>query len=247
MNRFATINLTEQIDTTEGKGKEGNFYDDHVKYLFKKYPEFLPYLSADELVIYDEGLVTYKHEGNRDRAMKAIAYTNVLAKLPEEVLNKYYQRTEEEFKKKMTELRNLKNKKHVNYELGAREFTLTYSPKWFSDEEARKQMTRAIEKLCKYYKNGDQRIVRLRAIGEVGVNGLSHVHCFYQLLGGVKITDKNFKRAYPPWNPRSPTGPTGHQGGHHANVRHHADFLAYIEKSVTTAWLDVNVGDDDPQ
>ena len=137
-------------------------------------------------------------------------------------------------------------KKHASYELGAREFTLTYSPKWFSDEEARKQMERAINRLIKYYKYGDQRIIKLRAVGEVGSNGLSHVHCFYQLIGGVKITDKNFKRAWPPWDTKVKQGPTGHKGGHHANVRHFADFLGYIEKEITDAWLDITYGDDDP-
>lgn len=230
----------------EGKGKEGNFYTKFDVYLQKKYPEFLPYLNLNELAIMDEGLEYYKYESSRDRAMKSIRWSETIDKIPEGVLDKYYERVLDEHKIKMSQLKNAKNK-HVGYELGAREFTLTYSPKWFSDEEARKQMTRAIERICKYYKDGDQRILKLRAVGEVGSNGLSHVHCFYQLLGGVKITDKNFKRAYPPWDPKIKQGPSGHKGGHHANVRHHADFLGYIEKEITGAWLDVIVGDEDPK
>ena len=82
-------------------------------------------------------------------------------------------------------------------------------------------MRTAIERLTKYYKD---EIVQLRAIGEVGTNGLSHVHCFYKLVGGLKITDKNFKRAWSVWNPKKSLGKSGHEGGHHANVRTESDF-----------------------
>lgn len=127
--------------------------------------------------------------------------------------------------------------KHRGYELGAREFTLTYSPKWFDDETARSRMQMGITKLMKYYKD---EIIDLRAVGEVGSNGLSHVHCFYKLKGGVKITDKNFKRAWPFWNPKKPMG-RGFEGGHHQTVRSESDFLGYIEKDLDRgAWLDVN-------
>lgn len=244
-NRFTTINLDGVNPSAQGKPQEGKFYSDYQKYLEKTYPEFLPYLTLNELAIQDEGLVYYKWETSRDRAMKSIRWTEVIEKIPEGVLNDYYDRVSTEWEIKMKALR-AKKSKHASYELGAREFTLTYSPKWFSDEEARRQMRKAIEKICKWYKNGDQRIVKLRAVGEVGTNGLSHVHCYYQLLGGVKITDKNFKRAYPPWDTKVKQGPTGHKGGHHANVKHHSDFLGYIEKQITDAWLDVTVGADDP-
>lgn len=222
-----------------GQNPEGKFYTNYQYYLETTYSEFLPYLTLNELAIYDQGLVYYKWYSSRDRAMKGMEWTDVINKIPEAVLDAYYDRVTTAFKIEM--MNKLKQKKsHAGYELGAREFTLTYSPKWFSDEEARRQMRRAIEKLIKYYKDGDQKIIQLRAIGEVGSNGLSHVHCFYQLLGGVKITDKNFKRAYPPWDTKTVTGPTGHKGGHHATVKHHSDFLGYIEKEVTTAWLDIS-------
>lgn len=135
--------------------------------------------------------------------------------------------------------RETSNKSHAGHELGVREFTLTYSPKWFDDTKARELMKRAIEKLLRYYAT---EIIELRAIGEVGSNGLSHVHCFYSLKGGLKITDKNFKRAYEFWNPKIKQGYTGHQGGHHATVRNQADFRGYIEKDVDTAWLDIYRG-----
>lgn len=125
-------------------------------------------------------------------------------------------------------------KKTTRYELGAREFTLTYSPKWFDDNEARMLMTKAIDKLMKYYKD---EITQFRAVGEVGTNGLSHVHCFYKLTGGLKITDKNFKRAWSRWNPKKPLQ-RGFEGGHHATVKNESDFLGYIDKDVDTAWLD---------
>lgn len=126
------------------------------------------------------------------------------------------------------------NKKTTRYELGAREFTLTYSPKWFDDNEARIKMINAIDKLIKYYKD---EIIELRAVGEVGTNGLSHVHCFYKLTGGLKITDKNFKRAWTHWNPKKPLQ-KGFEGGHHATVKNESDFLGYIDKDIETAWLD---------
>lgn len=128
-------------------------------------------------------------------------------------------------------------KKTTRYELGAREFTLTYSPKWMDDAQAREEMIKAIDKLGRYYAN---EIVHLRAVGEVGTNGLSHIHCFYKLEGGLKITDKNFKRAWKFWNPTKKIG-RGFEGGHHATVREESDFLGYIEKDIVTSWYDVQL------
>lgn len=125
------------------------------------------------------------------------------------------------------------------YQLGAREFTLTYSPKWFDDLEARLKMSKAVDKLIRYYKD---EIINFRAIGEVGTNGLSHIHCFYKLRGGIKMTDKNFKRAWPHWNPRKQLG-WGFEGGHHATVKSESDFLGYIEKDIDTAWFEKTVAD----
>lgn len=130
-----------------------------------------------------------------------------------------------------------KPKSHAGHELGSREFTLTYSPKWCSDEEARQEMSRAIDKLCKYYKDD---IIELRAVGEVGSNGLSHIHCFYKLQGGLKITDKNFKRAWKYWNPKKKIG-HGFEGGHHATVKEESDFRGYIDKDSDKAWMEKNV------
>lgn len=132
------------------------------------------------------------------------------------------------------------------YELGAREFTFTYSPKWYDDSEARLLMSSAIQKLCKYYKD---EIIQLRAIGEVGSAGLSHIHCFYKLKGGKKITDKNFNRAYKMWDTKKKTGPSGHQGGHHQTVKNESDFSGYIDKDIENAWFEVNIDNStfDPQ
>jgi len=125
------------------------------------------------------------------------------------------------------------------YELGAREFTLTYSPKWFeNDVEARLALSAALDKLIKYHRN---EITRLRAVGEVGTNKASHIHCYYELQGGRKMTDKNFKRAWSYWDPSKKHG-NGFQGGHHATVKNTADFLGYIDKDIDTAWLDINIG-----
>lgn len=148
--------------------------------------------------------------------------------------------TDEEYQREMDKLEaeritdRIKAPKHQSYTLGAREFTLTYSPKWFDDNEARMKMSKAIDKLIKYYKD---EIINLRAVGEVGANGLSHVHCFYKLTGGLKITDKNFKRAWSHWNPQKKLQ-RGFEGGHHDTVKNESDFLGYIDKDADCAWLD---------
>jgi len=128
-----------------------------------------------------------------------------------------------------------KTTKKNRHALGPREFTLTYSPKWFDDVEARLNMSRAIDKLIKYHRN---EITHLRAVGEVGTNGLSHIHCYYELKGGKKITDKNFKRAWSYWDP-SKKYDKGFQGGHHEEVKNTSDFLGYIDKQIDEAWLDI--------
>lgn len=130
-----------------------------------------------------------------------------------------------------------KPKGHAGHDLGAREFTLTYSPKWMDDSAAQVEMAKAIEKLCKYYADD---IIELRAVGEVGSNGLSHIHCFYKLQGGLKMTDKNFKRAWKYWNPKKKIG-HGFEGGHHQTVKEESDFRGYIDKDVDTAWFEKNV------
>lgn len=130
----------------------------------------------------------------------------------------------------------LQNKVGKAMNLGPREFTLTYSPQWgWDDTEARTHMSRAIERLCRYYAT---QIVELRAVGEICKDGKSHVHCFYRLHEGLKITDKNFTRAYPKWNTKVKLGKTGHQGGHHATVKDEASFKGYLEKEIETSWLD---------
>jgi len=143
------------------------------------------------------------------------------------------------------EAKRLEQKPVNRYELGAREFTFTYSPKWFNDAEARLQMSSAIQKLVKYYKD---EIIQMRAVGEVGSAGLSHIHCFYKLKNGKKITDKNFQRAYKMWDTKKKTGPSGHQGGHHQTVKNESDFSGYIDKDIENAWFEVNIeGSLDPE
>lgn len=152
----------------------------------------------------------------------------------------YYDRMHE---KKLEEMMTNYNKKHAGHELGAREFTLTYSPNWMTDREAREKMSLAIKRLIKYLKD---EIIEFRAVGEVGSNGLSHIHGFYKLVGGKKITDKQFIRAYPYWNPKKRTSRTGHEGGHHANVRVESDFRSYMEKDIEDAWFEETIELSDP-
>jgi Geminivirus Rep catalytic domain. len=123
------------------------------------------------------------------------------------------------------DLRNQRSKAHAGYELGPREFTLTYSPDWFDDNKAMFFMEQAIHRLCNYY---SAEIVELRAVGERTKKGNAHIHCYYELKGGLKITDKNMKRAYFKWNAKH---------HHHQVVRKTSDFKGYIEKEVSTAWF----------
>lgn len=127
-------------------------------------------------------------------------------------------------------------KEQLQERMGAREFTLTYSPQWFGDEEARRKMKLAVCRLTKYYA---RELVNFHAVGEVGENGLSHIHGWYELQGGRKITDKNFKRAYPHWNPKKKLG-KGFEGGHHATIGRISNFHAYMEKDVENSWYVYN-------
>jgi len=126
----------------------------------------------------------------------------------------------------------------LSLELGPREFTLTYSPSWYdTDADAQRAMKLALERLTKYYKN---EIIEFHAVGEYTNSGASHIHAWYHLTGGRKITDKNFKRAYPRWNPKKKLG-RGFEGGHHENIRRTADFAGYIEKHLEEAWIIVDI------
>lgn len=137
-----------------------------------------------------------------------------------------------------------KIKKHAGHELGARIFTLTYSPKWFDDATAREKMITAIERLLKYYRN---EIVDFRASGEVGKNGLSHIHGYYLLKRGLKMTDKNFKRAWDHWNPNKKMNNSGtsFEGGHHDLCKQESDYAGYITKE-KDLWYEYNHINADP-
>lgn len=127
-----------------------------------------------------------------------------------------------------------RRRSHAGHVLGAREFTLTYSPQWCDDVTARKLMIRAVERIMRYYKN---EMCELEVVGEITKSGQSHIHGYYLLDGGLKITDKNFKRAYKFWNPKKKLG-NGHEGGHHAVVKTESDFKGYIDKDRLTAWYE---------
>lgn len=238
-NRLTEPTLLDGSVTPRGQGQEGNF--DLVDQLRVKL--YSAYVCYPGCVLTDDDYLTLFEDEKRERmsipqrCLHDEAFSKVMDKIDLERSNKLLDA-------KLKKQREEANKnKHAGHELGAREFTFTYSPKWMTDEEAREVMRKAIAKLIKYYSD---EIIQLRAVGEVGSNGLSHVHCFYKLRGGLKISDKNFKRAYKYWNPKKVTSRTGHEGGHHANVRVESDFQGYIDKDVDTAWLDVYYPDTDP-
>lgn len=130
------------------------------------------------------------------------------------------------------------NKANATSQLGPREFTLTYSPSWgWDDDEARATMSAAIERLTRIYK---QEIIEFHAVGEFGHDGRPHVHGWYHLVGGRKITDKNFKRVYPKWNPKRKLG-KGFEGGHHETIKRISDFAGYAEKHLDEAWMNHHI------
>lgn len=183
----------------------------------------------------------YKYETVNQHIQRDDEWFALADLIDEDYVRDYYEREQQ-----AARVARALSRAQVNrYELGAREFTFTYSPKWFDDAEARLQMASAIQKLCKYYK---EEIIQMRAVGEVGSAGLSHIHCFYKLKNGKKITDKNFTRAYKMWNTKKKTGPSGHQGGHHQTVKNESDFSGYIDKDIENSWFEVNIDNAlDPQ
>lgn len=118
---------------------------------------------------------------------------------------------------------------------GSWAFTLTYSPSktGWSHEEAKEAMRVAIRRLVHYYRH---EIVEFEAVGELTQAGAPHVHGHYTLHGGRKITTKNFRRAYPIWDPKTKVG-TGHVGGYHKPATSTSDYTGYIQKDIDAAWL----------
>jgi hypothetical protein len=129
------------------------------------------------------------------------------------------------------------NTEQAKQQLGPREFTLTYGNHFPSEDHAKGAMDQAIERLTRYYKD---EIIEFHAIGEYTKAGRPHIHGWYHLDGGRKITDKNFKRAYPIWNPKKKLG-KGFEGGHHATIERVSDFHGYTEKHLEEAWHITNI------
>lgn len=125
-------------------------------------------------------------------------------------------------------------------QLGPREFTFTYGEHFADPEEAKRVMAQAIDRLTRYYKD---EIIEFHAVGEYTQAGRPHIHGWYHLENGLKITDKNFKRAYPPWNPKKKLG-RGFEGGHHATIERVSDFHGYTEKHLQEAWLVKDITND---
>lgn len=125
-------------------------------------------------------------------------------------------------------------------QLGPREFTFTYGEHFDDPEEAKRVMSQAIDRLTRYYKD---EIIEFHAVGEYTQAGRPHIHGWYHLENGLKITDKNFKRAYPPWNPKRKLG-RGFEGGHHATIERVSDFHGYSEKHLEEAWLVKDITND---
>lgn len=131
------------------------------------------------------------------------------------------------------------NKANAESKRGPWEFTLTYSPKehGWNREEAKDAMRTACERLIRYYR---EEVEEFHAVGELTTSGQPHVHAWYKLDGGRRITTKSFKRAYPIWDEKRKLG-NGHVGGHHAPVKRTSDFAGYIEKDLDTSWLILNI------
>lgn len=231
-----TSDLSNSLDgkvPCPGQKREGNFED----FIRDRYSHYAPYIDYDDMLhLWDmESERTFSMLPMVDRINARNRQMDILDKIDFDAVRRKF---EEE---RIIKLQRKKPK--FDKDLGPREFTFTYSPDWFDDQKARELMKIAVDKLCKYYVD---EIVIFRAVGEVGKNGNSHVHCMYELKGGKKITDKNFKRAYPPWDTKVKVGPTGHKGGHHATIKSVSDFSGYIEKEIAAAWLDIKIESPDP-
>jgi len=136
--------------------------------------------------------------------------------------------------KEIDERREKKAKAKNGKHKGAWSLCFNYSPSWYeNDYEAQEAIRLAVNRLLKYYKED---IEVFRAVGEYTKAGRSHVHIYYKLDSGGKITDKNLKRAYPNWNAKVKVG-NGVQGGQHAPVINIADYTGYIEKDLDVSWL----------
>ena len=187
----------------EGKGKGA----------WHPYMRYLSESEFHEVITYEFG--RYRWESVSEQMIRDERHFALLDKVDFDAVSRYYEL-----------LRIQQSKlKHAGYDLGPREFTLTYSPDWFDDNKAMFFMEQAITRLCNYYST---EIIQLRAVGERTKNGKAHVHCYYELKGGLKMTDKNLKRAYHKWNAKH---------HHHKVVRKASDFLGYIEKDLSTSWF----------
>lgn len=143
------------------------------------------------------------------------------------------------------ELLHKQNADNARAKLGPWEFTLTYSPAkhgWSADE-AKDAMRTAIERLTRYYR---EELEEFHAVGEYTQAGAPHVHAWYKLGGGRRMTTKSFRRAYPIWNERAKLG-RGHEGGHHEPVKRTSDFAGYVEKHLETAWLQIDITNADQE
>lgn len=138
--------------------------------------------------------------------------------------------------RRQKELAHQRNKEKLHK--GAWTFTLTYSPlkHGWDKPEAQAVMSEAIKRLRHYYRN---EIEEFEAVGEWTQAGLPHIHGYYRLNGGKRITTKNFKRAYPIWNPDHRIG-KGHEGGYHEPAKSDSDYSGYIQKDLDDAWLVVS-------
>lgn len=234
-DRLDRTNLLDGSVSRPRQNSGGNFEE----FIRSRYSHYAPYIDySDMLHLWEmESDRSLQLLPTRERIEARNRHDDILDKIDFEAVNRKF---EEE---RIIKLQQLRSRPKQHKDLGPREFTLTYSNTWFDDQEARRLMHIAIEKLTRYYKD---EIITFRAVGEVGKAGLSHVHGAYELKDGLKITDKNFQRAYPPWDSKVKLGPSGHKGGHHANIRNVADFSGYIEKEIASAWLDVRIDSNNP-
>lgn len=207
-------NILTEIAELEGKGNRTRklWFSAKIIWLIQQYSDL------------DEMEAMYWYMGPRycDPDDVQFYFDKIADRVNENVLCDVLNEFHEAVRKATLELRP---KKHAGHELGPREFTLTYSPDWFEDEKAEFLMTQAIERLCNYYEDD---IVYLKAVGERTKAGRVHVHCMYELRGGLKITDKNMRRAYHKWNSKH---------HHHRLIRDVASFKGYIEKDAEVAWM----------
>lgn len=108
-------------------------------------------------------------------------------------------------------------------------FTLTKSPK---DPQSIGDMLAAVKKIMR---QGTKPVVKYawyyedKGVDEMGSPLHPHIHGMYETVDGGMIPTRQWQRAWPLWDPKTPMG-AGFKGGYHRPVRSDEGYSNYIKK-----------------